>query len=68
MEYIIFLIMKQKGRFKIFGNFQYRLSVHEWSIYRYRPEKKQMSISTNIANYPKSEQSIDCLVHLEERY
>jgi len=29
--------MKQKTRFKNFGNIDYyRLSVHEWRIYRYR--------------------------------
>jgi len=31
--------MKQKTKFKNFGNISYRLSVHEWPIYWYRPHK-----------------------------
>jgi len=31
--------MKQKTRYKNFGNNQYRLLVHEWPLYRYRPQK-----------------------------
>jgi len=32
--------MKQKSRFKNFGNigYRYRLSVHKWPMYRYRPQ------------------------------
>jgi len=30
--------MKQKTRFKNFGNIGYRLLVHEWPIYRYQPQ------------------------------
>jgi len=41
--------MKQKTRFKNFGNngYQYRLLVHEWPIdqYRYRPPKSHVSQS-----------------------
>jgi len=35
--------MKQKTRFKNFGNIDYRLSVHEWPMYRYRPQKSHIS-------------------------
>jgi len=39
--------MKQKTRFKNFGNIGYRywLSVHEWPIYQYRPHKSHISQS-----------------------
>jgi len=39
--------MKQKTRFKNFGNigYQYRLSVHEWPIYQYRPQKSHIGRS-----------------------
>jgi len=45
MEYIIFLIMKQKPRFLNFGNicYWYRLSVHEWPIYQYQPQESHIS-------------------------
>jgi len=39
---MIFLIMKQKTRFKNFGNIGYRPSAHEWPIYRYRPQKSHI--------------------------
>jgi len=39
--------MKQKTRFKNFENigYQYRLLVHEWPIYRYRPQKSHIGRS-----------------------
>jgi len=39
MEYILFMIMRQKTRFKNFRNigYWYQLLVHEWAIYRYQP-------------------------------
>ena len=41
------LTMKQKTRFNNFGNigYRYRLSVHEWPIYRYRPPKSHVGRS-----------------------
>jgi len=35
-------MMKQKTRFKNFGNIGYWLSIHEWSIHRYRPQKSHI--------------------------
>jgi len=37
--------MKYKTRFTNFGNISYRLSVHEWPIYWYWPQK---AISVNL--------------------
>jgi len=39
--------MKQKTRFKNFGNigYQYRLLVHEWLMYQYRPQNSHISRS-----------------------
>jgi len=45
MEYIIFLIMKQKTRFNNFGNIRYWLLVHKWWIDWYWPQKSHISRS-----------------------
>jgi len=45
MEYIIFLIMKQKTRFNNFGNIRYWLLVHKWRIDWYWPQKSHISRS-----------------------
>ena len=37
--------MKQKTRFKHFGNVGYWLSAHEWLIYQYRPQKSHIGQS-----------------------
>jgi len=39
--------MKQKKRFKNFGNISYRyqLPVHKWLIYQYRPQKSHVGQS-----------------------
>jgi len=36
--------MKQKTRYKNFGNNQYRLLVHEWPLYRYRPYRSNSGL------------------------
>jgi len=37
--------MKQKTRFKNFENISLSVLVHEWPIYRYRPQKSHISRS-----------------------
>jgi len=47
--------MKQKKRFKNFGNIGYRywLSVLEWPIYGHRPQKSHIGRSLTITNHDK---------------
>jgi len=53
--------MKQKTRFKNFRNIAYRLSVHEWPIYRHRLQKSHIGRSVVVGN-PTAPKTSDSLV------